>query len=455
MHEPVWVCGVASPPLKDESALSVMLRIASSNALTHKQTLELLLDRRVSSHEQDLLSIGLANGAGWGRRIGWQWQPAEAELMPALPGLNRVIWSRQTKWCPVCTGLGFHSVWFQLSALAACPIHGCPLITQCAACGVPTGLYKLSRALFKKPYYCPSCSRPIAQSERSVAERWAFLRQAEEVERAFAPLARWYVRATRELIFLDASCRRFQNNEVPRFKAGLLDGAIRELVPFPREYALSRGRKVQIRSYKIRLARDVPRGGPPSRYGLLTAGTVLSVYQSTTRSLLRLVMQQSSKTQFYNCLEFHNGDIASVEGWRSERLALVLMRCFFEAPYFLASPSPIGGAVLRSSIFAPAVIANCLIRANCRSVVLATFLAAYEMANDFVDRGFILRQDLHAAPDELIVLVGAVSAGALDALVAFPETTVSHVVARGSADAAALVASVKSLNAAFYESDRL
>jgi hypothetical protein len=87
--------------------------------------------------------------------------------------------------------------------------------------------------------------------------------------------------------------------------------------------------------------------------------------------------------------------------------------------------------------------------------VLATFLAAYEMANDFVDRGFILRQDLHAVPDELVVLVGAVSAGTLDALVAFPETTVSQVVARGSADAAALAASVKSLNAAFYESDRL
>ncbi|WP_248295433.1 hypothetical protein [Paraburkholderia sp. UYCP14C] len=164
-----------------------------------------------------------------------------------------------------------------------------------------------------------------------------------------------------------------------------------------------------------------------------------------------LVMQKVPAHGMGENLAFHNGDAASLDGWEPGRLALVIMRCLFEQPYFLACEAPIRGAVLRNSIFAPAVIANRLLRANCRAFVLATFLAAHELAAGYVDRGFILRRDLSALPDELVLLVGNVSAGVLATIVAFPETILTEIVARGRSDATTLAVSVKSLNAEFSE----
>ena len=439
------------PPLKDESALSVMLRIASSNALTRKQTLDLLLQHPVSCCELDLLRIGIEHADMWGSGIGWRWQPSEIQLMAALPGLNSVMWSSYTRWCPVCIGFGFHSIWFQLSALAACPMHGCALIQQCEGCGVAPGPYRVSKALFQKPYHCVSCGTPFAGHQRCLRERLDFFRQTEEVERVFAPLAQWYGRAVRELVFLDASNRRLRNNDVPEFKARMLDGAIRELVPFPHKYALSTRPPVHLRSWSRRLACGASRNDLPSRYGLLSTGTVLSVYQSTTRSLARLVMQQAPGDRMCEKLEFYNGDVASLDGWRSVRLALVIMRCVFEEPYFLVCDAPIRGAVLRCSIFGPALIGNCLLRVTCRALVLATFLAAHELADRYIARGFIFRRDLAALPDEFVLLVGNVSAGVQDGVVALPETTLTEMVACGTADSTALAASVGRLNDAFSE----
>jgi hypothetical protein len=201
----------------------------------------------------------------------------------------------------------------------------------------------------------------------------------------------------------------------------------------------------------MRLARDVSRDGPPSRYGLLSAGTALSVYQSTTRFLLHMVAQQVSTNLSCESLQFHNGEIASVEGWTTGRLALVIMRCFLEAPFFLTFPAPIGGSVLRSSVFAPAIMANYLLKVNCRAMVLATFLATYEMAAGYINRGYILRRDLFALPEDFVVLVGTVSAGVLDAVVTFPETELTDLIACGEADSATLAATTRSLNASFAD----
>ena len=445
------VSGATSPPLNGESALSVMLRIASSNALTRKQTLELLLQHPVPYGELDLLRIDIGRADVWGRGIGWQWQPSEFQLMAALPGLKSVMWSSQARWCPVCIGFGFHSIWFQLSALAACPIHGCSLIQQCEACGVALP-YRVSREIFRKPYHCPYCSTPFADHQRCLRERLEFFRRTEEVERVFAPLAQWYARATRELVFLDMSNRRLQKNDVSQFKARILDGAIRELVPCPRMYALSERPPVHFRSWSIRLARSASADELPSRYGLLSGGTARSVYQATTRSLARLVMQEAPERRMCEELKFDNGDVASLSGWRPGRLAFVITRCLFEEPYFLVCEAPIRGAVLRNSIFAPAIVRNCLLRVSCRALVLSTFLAARELAGGYVARGFILRRDLSALPDDFLVLAGNVSAGLLDGVVAFPETSLTDAVACGTADASALFASVGRLNAVFCES---
>ena len=394
-----------------------------------------------------ILDVPTCGGGG----IGWQWQPPEFQLMAALPGLKSVMWSAQTRWCPVCIGFGFHSIWFQLSALAACPIHGCSLIQQCEACSVALP-YRVSRELFRKPYHCPHCSTPFADHQRCVRERLEFFRRTEEVERVFAPLAQWYGRATRELVFLDMSNRRFRNNDVSQFKARILDGAIRQLVPCPRIYMLSERPPVHFRSWSIRLAHSASMDELPSRYGLLSGGTARSVYQATTRSLARLVMQEAPGHQMCKELKFNNGDVASLSGWRPGRLALVIMRCLFEEPYFLVCEAPIRGAVLRSSIFAPAIVGNCLLRITCRALVLSTFLAARELADGYVARGFILRRDLSALPDDLVVLVGNVSAGLLDGVVAFPETSLTDAVTYGTADASGFAATVRRLNASFSES---
>lgn len=445
------VSGAASSPLKDESTLSVMLRIASSNALTRKQTAELLLQHPVSYGQLDLPRIDIGRGDIWGRGIGWQWRPPEFQLMAALPGLKSVIWSFQTRWCPVCIGFGFHSVWFQLSALAACPIHGCSLIQQCEACRVALP-YSVSKELFRKPYHCPYCGTPFADQQRSLRERLDFFRRTEQVERVFAPLTQWYGRATRDLVFLDLSNRRFRNNIASEIKTKVLGGAIRELVPYPGVYALSDQPPVHMRSWTMRLAHSALTDELPSKYGLLSGGTARSVYQATTRSLAHLVLREASGRRMCGELKFGNGGVASLSGWGPERLALVITRCIFEEPYFLACEAPIRGAVLRSSIFAPAIVRNCLLRVACRALVLSTFFAACELAGGYVARGFVLRQDLSASPDDLSVLVGNVSEGVLDGVVVFPETRLTDAVVCGTADASGLSARITRLNASFSES---
>jgi hypothetical protein len=445
------VSGATSAPLHHESALSVLLRIASSNALTQRQTLGLFLQHPPSGCELDLFRIGTRRAQGWGSRIGWHWQPLEGELMSVLPGLKSVMWSARSRWCPVCISFGFHSVWFQLSALAACPIHECPLTECCEVCAEALGPYKVSRALFLKPYHCAACGNPFAGHLRSLRERLEFFRCNEEISQAFGPLARWYSQATRELLFLDISNRGLRDTDALRFRDRILEGAIRQFVPHPRMYAMTDSFPVRLRSWSIRMAHDSPAGELPSRYGLLSGGAARSAYQATTRSLTSLVTQHPPGHRRTKRLAFDKNGVAALDGWHPARLALVILRCIFEEPFFLICDAPIRGAVLRSSIFGAAIVESRLLRVACRALVLATFLAAHELASSYVARGFICRQDLMMSSGDLVVLVGNVSNGIQDGVVAFPDTSLTDRVVGSAWNPDALGSTVRRLNAAFSE----
>ena len=370
------VSGATSAPLNHESAMSVLLRIASSNALTPRQTLELLLPYPPSGCELDLFRLETRRAQGWGGRIGWQWRPLEGALMSALPGMKSVMWSARSRWCPVCIGFGFHSIWFQLSALAACPIHECPLTERCQVCAEALGPYKVSRALFLKPYHCAACGKPFAGHLRSLRERLEFFRCSEKVSQAFEPLARWYSRATRELLFLDIPNRGLRNPETLGFRCQILDGAIRQFLPHPRMYVMTGSFPVRLHSWSTRIAHDAPAGEFPSRYGLLSGGAARSAYQATTRSLMRFVARHPSGESGSKRLAFEKNGVAALDDWHSVRLALIILRYIFEEPFFLYYDAPIRGAVLRSSIFGAAIVENRLLRVACRALVLATFLSA-------------------------------------------------------------------------------
>lgn len=77
---------------------------------------------------------------------------------------TRQPWETAThlRLCPDCLVAGYHSSVFQINHIAYCPIHQHPLLDHCPHCKrqVP---YRLSRALFAKPYHCPWCRQPWAR----------------------------------------------------------------------------------------------------------------------------------------------------------------------------------------------------------------------------------------------------------------------------------------------------
>ncbi|WP_089162547.1 hypothetical protein [Caballeronia sordidicola] len=166
---------------------------------------------------------------------------------------------------------------------------------------------------------------------------------------------------------------------------------------------------------------------------------------------MRFVARHPSGESGSKRLAFEKNGVAALDDWHSVRLALIILRYIFEEPFFLYYDAPIRGAVLRSSIFGAAIVENRLLRVACRALVLATFLSAHELASGFVARGFICRQDLMMSPGDLVVLVGTVSNGIQDGVVAFPDTSLTDRVVRGVWNSDALVATIRQLNATFAE----
>jgi hypothetical protein len=64
--------------------------------------------------------------------------------------------------CPRCMSRGYHGVVHQLGRQSKCPVHGCPLATECRGCGTVSD-YRIDARTLGAPFKCPQCRRPYAK----------------------------------------------------------------------------------------------------------------------------------------------------------------------------------------------------------------------------------------------------------------------------------------------------
>ena len=71
------------------------------------------------------------------------------------------------RFCPVCLRMGYHTILFQLTCVATCPLHGVPLVQGCTKCGFALSP-DLNLVALASPFACPQCGHPIAPAESLV-----------------------------------------------------------------------------------------------------------------------------------------------------------------------------------------------------------------------------------------------------------------------------------------------
>lgn len=73
--------------------------------------------------------------------------------------------SEHLRWCDACMARGFHTPLFQMTLVAACPIHQMALRTFCRWCGQPIP-YRLRQDVLANPFCCPHCKEDMAPGLR-------------------------------------------------------------------------------------------------------------------------------------------------------------------------------------------------------------------------------------------------------------------------------------------------
>ncbi|EOH6072769.1 hypothetical protein ACMAVI_001856 [Burkholderia cenocepacia] len=232
-------------------------------------------------------------------------------------------------------------------------------------------------------------------------------------------------RATQSLLFLDAPNRQRRSADILPIKARVLDGAIRNVEPYPDKYVLTSVPEVTLRSWRIHLVNQ-RRNDFPARYGWATWGGRVA-YQSGVRRLIRDVTVQAKVDGVPSTLIFDQRDRASLSGWCAERLAIILLRCGFEEPYFLSWDAPLRGIILRQSVFESALIEQTLSRSACRALVAAAFLGLRAQLRQHLANGYLCRSDLAYRPGDVAALAGCVSDGTQFGIVAVPAGRVADV----------------------------
>lgn len=102
---------------------------------------------------------------------------------------NHIASDQELRYCPACLRSGYQSALFQIDAMRECPVHGEPLQSVCTQCGAKTPRYALTDAGFSTPFFCETCSSPLAGSFDP--QGWSDRSFQEAVQTALNPIARW------------------------------------------------------------------------------------------------------------------------------------------------------------------------------------------------------------------------------------------------------------------------
>lgn len=385
LHHRDPIIGTELPPVQHESTFSVLLRLAARN-VWNRNGICRVFELGNAAHN---FSFYAADSLLQQRIIdmtGWNWQPAEWELGGRLPHLNDALWFQVLRFCPICLSNGFHSLWFQFSAMQECPMHGCLLTDRCQSCGTLVGAYRFTAKLFATPFKCPECSGWIAGAPFIHGSGEDLRRHRSSIEFAFAPVSTWFAEAASRLQFLNEIARHWTDSDPPFkfFHNRLLTGTMAHYHPLPARLRWEFAAPVDIIAWRHKVASSL--GGEsdiPHRYGYLRYGLPLLVYRATLRTLHSFVGTRPCEAGGANLPMERPGGLKQVSRLSALQAAYLLMRMVFERGAPLTLGADLRGVVLDDGVFAHALVGNILGRLACRVIVLNAFAMLVGLGGPF------------------------------------------------------------------------
>ncbi len=375
LHRRNPIIGADLPPVQHESTFSVLLRLAAGNVWNLRgicRAFELGdAAHNFSFYDGDSLLQQRIN-----EMTSWNWQPAERDVDGRLPHLNDALWSQILRFCPICLSNGFHSLWFQFSAMQECPMHGCLLSDRCQSCGTLVGSYRFTAKMFATPFKCPECAGWVAGAPVIHGYEEDLRGHRRSIEYAFAPVSTWFAEAAGKLQFLNEIAGHWTESDSP-FKLlhdRLLTGAMALYHPLPARLRWEFAAPVHIVAWRHKVANSLAgESDMPHRYGYLRYGLPLLVYRATLRTLRAFVGTRPYEAGGANLPMERPGGLTQVSGLSTLQAAYLLTRMFFERGAPLTLGADLRGVVLDESVFANALVGNILGRLACRIVVLSAF----------------------------------------------------------------------------------
>lgn len=201
---PQWV-------LHGDSIASILFRFAYANLQSPQALKSLVSPSGYVSEAGYPLYQSVVGEGGW-KILRTHLGISDVQLCKALLGdvLQALRWSRITstrfRYCPECLDSGYHARYFQIQALANCPVHQQKLWDTCRSCGEPTPFYGLCLELFEGIYRCPHCNASFAHQPISIRRFFEPEIDSARLQEIWRPLDEWI--ATLDCLSLDFASLR-------------------------------------------------------------------------------------------------------------------------------------------------------------------------------------------------------------------------------------------------------
>jgi hypothetical protein len=189
--------------LHGDSMAGILSRFVFANALNGRLLKELITATSVMQPLGNPLYLFSTPRNDW-KRFCSAISLSESALRTALLGdlLEALRWSpvvsQRFRFCPECLRFGYHARYFQILALATCPIHEAPLLDKCPSCGAVTPFYGVCNEMFGRTYCCLHCNAYFAGEQISIRTFFEPTVTSEQLIDIWRPLDDW-IRAVDEL----------------------------------------------------------------------------------------------------------------------------------------------------------------------------------------------------------------------------------------------------------------
>jgi hypothetical protein len=192
-----WLSGWEGP---FEGPLTMLWKFSWANYLNSRDVLATLFQRHLSTNDSAVPHRWTLLTCNW-----MQWKSHdEWAMLFAKHGLNRYTLGWTTKlasdeyfrYCPICSAIGYQSVFAQIDGIARCLVHDTPLLINCERCHAPTPRYAVTADTLKFPGHCLQCHFPFGG--RFDAKSWQLGQLlAQKIRKAYLPVAQWLYRLDR------------------------------------------------------------------------------------------------------------------------------------------------------------------------------------------------------------------------------------------------------------------